>query len=99
MTGGRRPDRCIEAVGMEAHGEGLEYAYDRVKQAVRLQTGRRLTLRQALRACRKGGTVSVLGVFGGFLDKVPIGAAMNKGLTLRLASSTGTGTSRCCSTA
>jgi threonine dehydrogenase-like Zn-dependent dehydrogenase len=84
MTAGRGPDRCIEAVGMEAHGEGLEHAYDRVKQAVRLQTERGTTLRQAIRACRKGGTVSVLGVFGGFLDKVPMGAAMNKGLTLRL---------------
>ena len=69
---------------MEAHGEGLEYAYDRVKQAVRFQTERGVTLRQAIRSCRKGGTVSVLGVFGGFLDKVPIGAAMNKGLMLRL---------------
>jgi len=85
MTAGRGPDRCIEAVGMEAHDTGVEYAYDRVKQALRLHSERGVTLRQAIRACRKGGTVSVLGVFGGFLDKVPIGAAMNKGLTIRLA--------------
>ena len=84
MTAGRGPDRCIEAVGMEAHETGVEYAYDRVKQALRLHSERGVSLRQAIRACRKGGTVSVLGVFGGFLDKMPIGAAMNKGLTLRL---------------
>ncbi|WP_084959188.1 zinc-dependent alcohol dehydrogenase [Thermoactinospora rubra] len=82
-TGGRGPDVCIEAVGMESHGTGGQYAYDRVKQALRLQTDRGLSLRQAIQACRKGGTVAVLGVFLGFVDKFPMGALMNKGLTLR----------------
>jgi threonine dehydrogenase-like Zn-dependent dehydrogenase len=80
-TGGRGPDICIEAVGMEAHGTGLEGFYDRTKQAVRLETGRPHALREAIQACRKGGTVSLPGVFGGFIDKVPMGAAFNKGLT------------------
>jgi threonine dehydrogenase-like Zn-dependent dehydrogenase len=80
-TGGRGPDVCIEAVGMEAHGTGLEGFYDRTKQAVRLETGRPHALREAIQACRKGGTVSLPGVFGGFIDKVPMGAAFNKGLT------------------
>jgi threonine dehydrogenase-like Zn-dependent dehydrogenase len=84
ITGGRGPDSCIEAVGMEGHAPGLEYAYDRAKQALRLQTERGVTLRQAIRACRKGGTVSIVGVFGGLLDKFPMGAAMNKALTLRM---------------
>jgi threonine dehydrogenase-like Zn-dependent dehydrogenase len=84
ITAGRGPDRCIEAVGMEAHDTGLEHAYDRAKQALRLHTERAAPLRQAIRACRKGGTVSVLGVYGGLVDKFPLGAAMNKGLTLRL---------------
>jgi threonine dehydrogenase-like Zn-dependent dehydrogenase len=84
LTGGRGPDRCIEAVGMEAHETGIEYVYDRAKQALRLHSERGVSLRQAIRSCRKGGTVSVLGVFGGFLDKFPLGAAMNKGLTIRL---------------
>jgi threonine dehydrogenase-like Zn-dependent dehydrogenase len=83
LTGGRGPDVCIEAVGMEAHGSGVHYAYDRAKQGLRLQTDRALALRQAVHACRKGGTVSVLGVFVGFIDKFPMGAVMNKGLTLR----------------
>ena len=84
LTAGRGPDSCIEAVGMEAHEPGVEYAYDRVKQALRLQSDRGVTLRQAIRACRKGGTISIVGVFGGLLDKVPMGAAMNKGLTMRM---------------
>jgi threonine dehydrogenase-like Zn-dependent dehydrogenase len=81
-TAGRGPDVCIEAVGMEAHGTGPQYAYDRVKQAMRLQPDRSISLRQAIHACRKGGTVSVVGVFGGLVDKFPMGALMNKGLTL-----------------
>jgi threonine dehydrogenase-like Zn-dependent dehydrogenase len=81
-TAGRGPDVCIEAVGMEAHGTGPQYAYDRVKQAMRLQSDRSISLRQAIHACRKGGTVSVVGVFGGLVDKFPMGALMNKGLTL-----------------
>ncbi|MEV0346997.1 zinc-dependent alcohol dehydrogenase [Nonomuraea sp. NPDC050680] len=83
LTGGRGPDVCIEAVGMESHGTGAQYAYDRAKQALRLQTDRGLSLRQAIHACRKGGTVSVLGVYLGLVDKFPMGAVMNKGLTLR----------------
>jgi threonine dehydrogenase-like Zn-dependent dehydrogenase len=83
-TGGRGPDACIEAVGMEAHGTGLEGFYDRTKQAVRLETGRPHALREAIQACRKGGTISVPGVFGGFIDKIPMGAAFNKGLTFKM---------------
>ena len=83
MTGGRGPDGCIEAVGMEAHsGQPLAYAYDRTKQALRLQTDRAQPLREAIVACRKGGTVSVMGVYG-VTDKFPTGVLMNKGLTLR----------------
>ena len=83
MTGGRGPDRCIDAVGMEAHGTDLMSAYDRVAQAVKLETDRPTALRQAIVACRKGGTVSIPGVYGGFVDKVPFGAIVNKALTLR----------------
>jgi threonine dehydrogenase-like Zn-dependent dehydrogenase len=84
-TGGRGPDACIDAVGMEAHGwTTLDAAYDRAKQAVMLATDRPHALREAIQACRKGGTVSVPGVYGGLLDKVPIGAAFAKGLTLRM---------------
>jgi threonine dehydrogenase-like Zn-dependent dehydrogenase len=83
MTGGRGPDRCIEAVGMEAHGTDAMALFDKMKQAVRLETGRPHALRQAIVACRKGGTVSVPGVYGGFIDKMPMGAIVNKGLTLK----------------
>jgi threonine dehydrogenase-like Zn-dependent dehydrogenase len=83
LTGGRGPDACIDAVGMEAHATGLEGAYDRAKQAVRLETDRPHVLRQVIFACRKGGTVSIPGVYGGFIDKIPMGAAMNKGLTFK----------------
>jgi threonine dehydrogenase-like Zn-dependent dehydrogenase len=83
MTGGRGPDACIEAVGMEAHGHGLEYAYDRAKQAVMLETDRPIALREAILACRNGGTVSVAGVFGGFVDKLPLGSIMNRSLTIK----------------
>jgi threonine dehydrogenase-like Zn-dependent dehydrogenase len=83
ITAGRGPDRCIEAVGMEAHGTGVQHLYDRTKQALRLETDRGSSLRQAIHACRKGGTVSVVGVFGGVLDKFPMGAVVNKALTLR----------------
>jgi threonine dehydrogenase-like Zn-dependent dehydrogenase len=84
MTGGRGPDACIEAVGMEAHGTGLQYAYDKVKQLLHLHTDRGEALRQAILACRKGGTLSILGVYG-LVDKFPIGTIMNKGLTVRTA--------------
>jgi threonine dehydrogenase-like Zn-dependent dehydrogenase len=84
MTGGRGPDACIDAVGMEAHGTGPGYAYDRAKQALHLHTDRGEALRSAILACRKGGTLSILGVYG-LMDKFPIGAIMNKGLTVRTA--------------
>lgn len=84
MTGGRGPDACIDAVGMEAHNTGLIGAYDRIKQSMYMETDRPHALRQAIQACRKGGTVSIPGVYGGFIDKVPLGAAFNKGLTLKL---------------
>jgi threonine dehydrogenase-like Zn-dependent dehydrogenase len=84
MTGGRGPDACIDAVGMEAeHGHAGIHAYDRVKQAARLETDRGHALREAIIACRPGGTVSVIGVYGGFMDKFPTGAFMNKALTIR----------------
>jgi threonine dehydrogenase-like Zn-dependent dehydrogenase len=84
ITGGRGPDACIDAVGLEAHGIGLEWWYDKAKQSVRSQTGRPIALRQAIMACRKGGTVSIPGVYGGLLDKIPMGSAMNKALTFRM---------------
>ncbi|HVK93234.1 MAG TPA: zinc-dependent alcohol dehydrogenase [Noviherbaspirillum sp.] len=83
MTGGRGPDACIDAVGMEAHGMGFMGAYDRVKQAMGTETDRPVALRQALMSCRNGGVVSIPGVYGGFLDKVPFGSAMNRSLTIR----------------
>jgi threonine dehydrogenase-like Zn-dependent dehydrogenase len=83
MTGGRGPDVCIEAVGMEAHSTGPGYAYDQVKQQLRLQTDRPTAVREAIHACRKGGSVFVLGVFAGAVDKFPLGAVINKGLTVR----------------
>jgi threonine dehydrogenase-like Zn-dependent dehydrogenase len=84
ITGGRGPDACIDAVGLEAHGVGLEWWYDKAKQSVRSQTGRPIALRQAIMACRKGGTVSIPGVYGGLLDKIPMGSAMNKALTFKM---------------
>src|ERR687895_2770314 len=83
MTGGRGPDVCIEAVGMEAHSPGPQFFYDQVKQQMRLQTDRPTAVREAVMACRKGGSVFVLGVFAAMVDKFPLGAVMNKGLTLR----------------
>jgi threonine dehydrogenase-like Zn-dependent dehydrogenase len=84
MTGGRGPDAVIDAVGMEGHGSGLQHVYDRIKQTLRLETDRATSLREAIVACRKGGIVSVLGVYG-LTDKFPMGAVVNKGLTLRSA--------------
>jgi threonine dehydrogenase-like Zn-dependent dehydrogenase len=84
MTGGRGPDACIDAVGMEAHhAHGPIHAYDRVKQATRMETDRPHALREAIMACRNGGTVSVIGVYGGFVDKFPIGAVVNRSLTIK----------------
>lgn len=84
LTSGRGPDACVDAVGMEAHGHGLDFWYDRAKQAVGLQSDRPTVLRQVLIACRKGGTISVPGVYSGVIDKFPFGIAMNKGLTFRM---------------
>jgi threonine dehydrogenase-like Zn-dependent dehydrogenase len=83
MTGGRGPDACIDAVGMEAHGHGPMWIYDRAMQAARVETDRAFALRQAITACRNGGTVSIVGVYGGFIDKFPIGSVMNRSLTIR----------------
>ncbi len=83
MTGGRGPDACIDCVGMEAHVPGVLYAYDRVKQAMMLETDRAYALREAIMACRNGGTVSIVGVYGGFVDKFPIGSLMNRSLTIK----------------
>jgi threonine dehydrogenase-like Zn-dependent dehydrogenase len=83
MTGGRGPDGCIDAAGMEAHTPGFIGAYDRAKQAMMLETDRPIALREAIMACRNGGTVSVIGVYGGFIDKFPAGSMMNRSLTIR----------------
>jgi threonine dehydrogenase-like Zn-dependent dehydrogenase len=83
MTGGRGPDACIDAVGMEAHGHGPMYLYDRAMHAARMETDRPTALRQAIQACRSGGIVSVIGAYGGFIDKFPIGAIMNRSLTIK----------------
>ena len=84
MTGGRGPDVCIDAVGLEAHGTSLDALYDRVKHSLWLTTDIAHVLRQVIQACRKGGTVSLAGVYGGFLDKVNLGAAFAKGLRFRM---------------
>jgi threonine dehydrogenase-like Zn-dependent dehydrogenase len=84
LTGGRGPDACIDAVGLEAHGATLDAYIDQVKTAAYLATDRPSALRQAIHACRKGGIVSIPGVYGGFLDKIPFGAAFQKGLTFKM---------------
>jgi threonine dehydrogenase-like Zn-dependent dehydrogenase len=83
MTGGRGPDHCIDAVGMEGHMPGVAGAYDKVKTIMMMETDRPVALRQAILACRSGGTVSVAGVYGGFIDKFPMGAIVNRSLTIR----------------
>jgi threonine dehydrogenase-like Zn-dependent dehydrogenase len=88
MTGGRGPDACIEAVGMEAHGTGPQYAYDRVKQALHLHTDRGSALREAAMAVRKGGILSVVGIYG-VIDKFPFGVLTNKGITMRTSQQPG----------
>lgn len=80
---GRGPDACIDAVGMEAHMHGPIGMYDRIKQTLRPETDRPAALRQAIRACRNGGVLSIPGVYGGFLDKIPFGAIVNNALTVR----------------
>jgi threonine dehydrogenase-like Zn-dependent dehydrogenase len=84
MTGGQGPDACIDAVGLEAHGTTLDAWYDRAKTSMYMATDRSHALRQAISACRKGGTVSIPGVYGGWLDKFPLGPAFAKGLTLKM---------------
>jgi threonine dehydrogenase-like Zn-dependent dehydrogenase len=83
LTGGRGPDACIDAVGLEAHSHGLEYALDRTKQALKMSTDRIAAVRQAIMSCKNGGTVSIIGVYGGFVDKFPLGSVMNRSLTIR----------------
>jgi threonine dehydrogenase-like Zn-dependent dehydrogenase len=83
MTAGRGPDAVIDAVGLEAHSPGIDYAYDRAKQAARIETDRPIALRQAIMACRNGGIVSVIGAYGGFVDKFPMGAVMQRSLTIK----------------
>ena len=84
LTGGRGPDACIDAVGMEAHAHhSMAHAYERVKQAMMLESDRPAALREAIMACRSGGTISVAGVYGGLVDKFPAGTLMNRSLTIR----------------
>lgn len=83
MTGGRGPDHCIDAVGLEGHAPGVHGAYDKMKTMMMLETDRPVALRQAILACRSGGTVSVAGVYGGFIDKFPMGAVVNRSLTIK----------------
>lgn len=84
LTGGRGPDACIDAVGMEAHGSGVAAKYDKVKQTIKLQTDRPTVLREVIQACGKGGIVSIVGVYGGLVDKMPMGAAFAKALTFKM---------------
>ncbi len=84
MTAGRGPDSCIDAVGLEAHGTTVDAIYDYAKMAMKLETDRPHVLRQAIQACRKGGTISIPGVYGGYVDKFPLGVAFSKGLTFRM---------------
>jgi threonine dehydrogenase-like Zn-dependent dehydrogenase len=83
LTGGRGPDACIDAVGLESHGHGIVHAYDRAKQALMLENDRPIALREAIRSCRNGGTVSVIGVYSGYIDKFPMGTVMNRSLTIK----------------
>ncbi len=84
LTGGRGPDGCVDCVGLEAHGATFDAFLDKIKAATLLATDKPHALRQAIDCCRKGGTVSAPGVYGGFLDKFPFGAAFNKGLTFKM---------------
>jgi len=83
LTAGRGPDHCIDAVGVEGHSHGLLYAHDRMKQVLRMQTDRPIALREAILSCRNGGTVSVIGVYTGLIDKFPMNAVMNRSLTIK----------------
>ncbi len=83
LTGGRGPDACIDCVGLEAHGHGAQFVMDKAKQVAKIQFDRAVALRDAILTCASGGTVSVVGVYAGFIDKFPMGSLMNRGLTLR----------------
>jgi len=83
LTAGRGPDACIDCVGLEAHGTGLQYAYDATKQKLKVQQDRPIAVRDAILACRSAGIVSIMGVYAGFVDKFPLGSLMNRGLTIR----------------
>jgi len=83
LTAGRGPDACIDCVGLEAHGTGLQYAYDVAKQKAKIQQDRPIAVRDAILACRSAGIVSIMGVYAGFVDKFPLGSLMNRGLTIR----------------
>lgn len=83
LTAGRGPDHCIDAVGMEGHSHGIQYMNDRAKQMLRIHPDRPIALREAILACRNGGTVSVIGTYAGFIDKFPINAVMNRSLTIK----------------
>lgn len=83
MTAGRGPDACIDAVGMEAHGHGLAYMYDRTKEALSMEADRPIAVREAILACRNGGTIAIIGVYGGLVDKFPLGTVMNRCLTIK----------------
>ncbi len=97
LTGGRGPDVCIDAVGMEAHAPGIEGVLDRAKQVLKVETDRPAVLRDVLLSVRNGGTVSVPGVYGGFVDTFPIGAFVNRNLTLKSGQTHVNTTCRCCS--
>jgi threonine dehydrogenase-like Zn-dependent dehydrogenase len=83
LTAGRGPDACIDCVGLEADGHGAQFMHDSMKQKVKIQMDRPLAVREAIMACRGGGIISILGVYAGFIDKFPLGALMNRGLTIR----------------
>jgi len=83
LTGGRGPDACIDAVGLEAHAPGVHGLYDKAKQSMRWESDRIAALRQAIISCRNGGTVSIVGVYGGYDDKFPLGSVMNRSLTIK----------------
>src|SRR5215217_1624977 len=83
LTAGRGPDHCIDAVGVEGHGHGVMFAHDRMKQMLRMQPDRPIALREAIYSCRSGGTVSVIGVYAGLIDKFPMNAVMNRSLTIK----------------
>jgi threonine dehydrogenase-like Zn-dependent dehydrogenase len=83
MTGGKGPDHCIDAVGMESHKPGVAQAYAKFKQTAKMEVDRSFALKEAILACANGGTVSVIGVYGGLIDKFPMGSVMNRSLTIK----------------